>query len=194
MVDELTIKQRKWLKAYITIGNATRAAIQVYDCKDEVSAASIGYENLRKLQIDELLEENGISDQALMQVLKEGLRAVKQISARIILRKNAVEFGTTGKLPGTDDFIEVEDMAVRHRYLETALKLKGKLMSKTDAKAEQLQEKVQYIVTYGEGYPEEKQNQVANMPENVAILKLTRTNETKDNDEPLKLISKPVTQ
>jgi len=32
----------------------------------------------------------------------------------------------------TSDFIEVPDHAVRHKFVETALKMKGKLIEKTD--------------------------------------------------------------
>jgi hypothetical protein len=36
----------------------------------------------------------------------------------------------------TKDFIDVEDFAVRHKYLETSLKLKGHLRDKVDLQFE----------------------------------------------------------
>lgn len=107
---DLTLKQRKWIKEYIETGNATKAALKVYDCKNEVTAANIGSENLRKLQIPELMEEMGLSDIALMNIGAEGMtKAVKQ--------------SMTGEVH--------PDYAVRHKYWETMLKLKRKLGPET---------------------------------------------------------------
>jgi len=113
-VRELTIKQRKWLKLYIKEGNATKAAMEVYDCKDEHSAAQIGYENLRKLDIAEVMEEKGISNNKLLNKVNEGLEATRTISA---VKGTSANGGTT-------DFIDVPDYATQHKYLETALRLK----------------------------------------------------------------------
>lgn len=109
--DKLTIKQRKWLKLYIKTGNATEAAFQVYDCKDKGSAANIGWENVRKLQMDELMEEMGLTDIALMNIGTEGMtKSVKQ--------------SMTGET--------FPDYAVRHKYWDTMLKLKQKLIERKD--------------------------------------------------------------
>lgn len=64
----------------------------------------------------ELLDEY-IPDDKLQEVLKDGLEAQRIISAM-----------NTGKQAAgaTSDFIEVPDHAVRHRFLDTALKLKDK--------------------------------------------------------------------
>lgn len=121
MDKELTLKQRKWLKLYLELGNATEAAMQVYDCEDRESAANIGSENIRKLQFDELMEKAGITDRKLIKKLDEGLEANRVISA-INTNKQA-----TG---ATTDFIDVPDFTVRHKYLETALKLKKRLIDK----------------------------------------------------------------
>lgn len=133
---KLTIKQRKWLLEYIKTGNATEAAMLVYDCKDRDSASNIGYENMRKLDYVDFMEEAGITDALLHQKLLEGLSANKQLGARIVVKKNSPTSQANGELPvangQTDDFIEVEDYAVRHKYLETGLKLKGRLVNKTD--------------------------------------------------------------
>ena len=59
---DLTFKQRKWMDEYIECGNATEAAMRVYNCKDRNSAKQIGYENLSKLDYKEFLEEAGVTD------------------------------------------------------------------------------------------------------------------------------------
>lgn len=108
---ELTLKQKKFLVEYFKTGNATRSAMKAYKCKSYDVAGSIGYENLKKLHapIKTLMEKHGLSAGSLIAVLGEGLEAKK--------------------IHGTgDNFVEIEDYAVRHKYLETAarwLKLEG---------------------------------------------------------------------
>lgn len=53
---ELTVKQSRFVIEYLRDGNATQAAIRAG--YSEHSAAEIGYENLRKPQIVEKLEEH----------------------------------------------------------------------------------------------------------------------------------------
>ena len=112
MSIKLTIKQRKWIKEYIKKGNATRAALKVYDTEDYNTAAQIGSQNLKKLQFTDLMEEMGLSDATLLNVGVEGMTKANKIHG-------------TG-----DNFVEIPDYAIRHRYWETLLKLKGKLSDK----------------------------------------------------------------
>jgi len=121
--DTLTIKQRKWLKLYLENGNATESAMQVYDCQDRNSASQIGWENLRKLDYEDFMEESGITDKLLQEKILEGLDANRTVSAKII---------TKGADSQTDDFIDVPDYMARHKYLETALKLKKRLVDRKD--------------------------------------------------------------
>jgi hypothetical protein len=124
----LTVKQRKWLDVYLKTGNATEAAMQAYDCNNRVTAAAIGSENLRKLPMDELLEAGGISDKKLLGKIDEGLEATKVVSAKIL-----VLGGDKDANAQTDDFIDVPDYPTRHKYLETALKLKKRLGSESSS-------------------------------------------------------------
>ena len=118
----LTMKQRRWLEAYIATGNATEAAMQAYDVKDRDSARALGSENLAKLSIAELLEEMGLSDVMLTSAIKEGVQATRSTNAAILLT-------TDGKTVKAEEqgLIETPDYATRHKYIETALKLKKKL-------------------------------------------------------------------
>lgn len=144
--EKLTIKQRKWLKLYLECGNATEAAMQIYDCKNRESAAIIGFENIRKLNYEDFLEEAGITDNLLQQKILEGLEATKQIGARKIVQgaKTGHEIKVDA-MTDTDDFIEVEDYAIRHKYLETALKLKKRLTDKLQLEGEI---KVEGVIIY----------------------------------------------
>jgi phage terminase small subunit len=118
---DLTLKQRKWIKVYLECGNATEAAMQVYDVKNRDSANAIGSENLAKLSYQEFLEEAGITDNLIQKKIMEGLDATKVVSAV-----------KTNREAGADstDFIDVPDFMARHKYLETVLKLKKRMEDK----------------------------------------------------------------
>ena len=83
-----------------------------------------------------MLMEIFTPDEKLMLKTAEGLEANKQLSTRPIFKKDAPTSQSARELPAangnTDDFIEVPDYAVRHKYLETALKLKGRLKKDGD--------------------------------------------------------------
>jgi len=105
---KMTIKQRRWLKEYFKTGNATQSALKVYDTDDYHGAGVIASENLKKLKprLETLMEKHGISLGTLIVKLGEGLDAKK--------------------IHGTsDNFVEIEDFAIRHKYLETAGKWLG---------------------------------------------------------------------
>jgi len=91
---------------------------------------------LKKTSTWQKLMRKYLPDKKLVKVIKEGLSADKVISARIIIKKGKPTPQADGELPvansSTNDFIEVPDHAVRHRFVETALKMKGKLVDKTD--------------------------------------------------------------
>lgn len=69
----------------------------------------------KKLGWADQMDKAGITNEALMAVLGEGLLAKKQISA--VVGKDADG--------ATVDFVDVEDHPTRHKYLDTALKLKS---------------------------------------------------------------------
>lgn len=104
----MTLKYRKWLKYYLETGNATKAAELAYGRKYATNA-NIGYQNVKKIDYQELLEAKGITDTMLLDRLHEGLYAKKIHSSH------------------TEPDREIEDKAVQHKYLETALKLKKRL-------------------------------------------------------------------
>lgn len=119
---DMTLKQRKWMKLYLECGNAKKAALEVYDCTED-SAGVIGWENLNKLNYSDFLEEAGITDKLLQEKILEGLDANKTVSA-VKTSKEASAAET--------DFIDVPDFLARHKYLETALKLKKRLIDKEE--------------------------------------------------------------
>ncbi|GAG67595.1 unnamed protein product [marine sediment metagenome] len=124
-----TLRERKFIDAYIkNNGNATKAFLVV--SPNAKHPKQYGYRMLQKvdLSVSELLNEMGMTDAYLNQKLKEGLNATKVISVIPIPPKDAKP--GTGDLPLANeknvDFIDVEDYNVRVKYLDMALKLKGK--------------------------------------------------------------------
>lgn len=111
-------KQLTWLRHYIATGNATESARKAYRTST-VSAHQIGHENLQKLDYPQYLELSGVTDHLLISKLKDGLDANKIVSSM------------PNKDMASNDFVEVADHAVRHKYLETALKLKKRLDTPT---------------------------------------------------------------
>lgn len=118
---KLTLKQRAWIRAYSTMGtdtfgNATQSAIKAYNLDPEKqyeAAANIGWENLRKLdlEITELMDEMGLTDTYLMNKLNEGLEAEKP-------------YGKDGVLHS--------DNTARIKALELGLKLRNKLKDRVE--------------------------------------------------------------
>lgn len=78
-----------------------------------------------------------LPDKKLVKVIKEGLEATKVVSAQVIVKKNEPTSQANGELPPADsrtnDFIDVPDYMARHKFVETALKIKGKLVERVDA-------------------------------------------------------------
>lgn len=79
--DGMTLKQRRWVQEYFKTGNATQAALKVYDAKDAGTAANIGSQNVRKLQapIRTLMEAKGLSIGKLVDVVLDATEATKII-------------------------------------------------------------------------------------------------------------------
>lgn len=118
---QLKPKQALFIKLYTdqkseTFGNALKSALKA-GYKQEYAEKILGVmsENVATSMTD-AMERAGITDEKLVGVLGEGLEAKRVISARVTDRDADVD---------TDDFIEVPDHPTRHKFLDTAIKLKG---------------------------------------------------------------------
>ncbi len=114
----LTLKQRKWYVIYLETGNQTEAARRVYNCKSDATAWKMGSQLVRKLAVPiaDLMDDMGISDGKIYNLLQSGLTATKSVT----IRKEGK--GTTKE--------DVPDLAMRLRYLELAMRAKGQLVNK----------------------------------------------------------------
>lgn len=108
MATNLTRKQRNFVNEVAITGNATQAALKVYDTDSYMTAANIASENLNKPKIINALEE-ALPDELLAKIHREGLYATKPI------------YNDDG-----DIIAEDADFNARHKYLDSAYKLKGR--------------------------------------------------------------------
>ncbi|MGA2466047.1 MAG: terminase small subunit [Thermodesulfobacteriota bacterium] len=121
---KLTLKQRRFIKAYIQTGNATQAAKDAgFRCTTEASYAEMGSRALRKVEsrMCEILVEAGLDNAALAQKAYEGLNA-------IVVKP----FAREGVVISERSYI---DFPTRAKYLEIIAKMKGLLREKVDKKA-----------------------------------------------------------
>ena len=125
-----TLGERKFIKAYIENRfNATKAYMDLNPDYQGKNARKLGNQIWTNIDItiSELLNELEMSDAELCQKLKEGLNATKTISVIPIKPKEAQENNTDLHNANSKniEFVDVEDYPTRHKYLDTALKLKG---------------------------------------------------------------------
>jgi hypothetical protein len=149
----LTLPQRRLIKgisAGLSVAEAARRAGYAESTIESRIYSKEMFGNVRiQKAIKDILDEQGLTDERLVEALKEGMRAVKVISAIIIPN------GKTKNAKGTTkDFFEVADYATRHRYLETALNLKGHLREKLGNETE-----VKLRFTFGDQEEESAQPQ-----------------------------------
>lgn len=119
-----TLMEKRYVRALATAPNGTEAA-RIAGYSDPEQSA---WDNKRKLDLVSIMESQGLTDERLFSKLDEGLESNRVISANIVLTKSddpTVEDQKAHSM--TKDFIDVPDMPTRHKYLETALKMKGHL-------------------------------------------------------------------
>lgn len=109
---KLTIKQKKFVKAYVANdGNGVRAAQDAYNVKSYSAANSISGENLQKPAVREAieasLEKHGITMDAAIKPIADGLQASKELEVN-------------GKVVATQ-----VDHSIRLKASSMALKLMG---------------------------------------------------------------------
>lgn len=119
---DLNLRQRKFLDLYFKTGNATQSYMEVYKVKD-VEVAAVNASRLlsnAKVSLRALIEKKGLGLGDLIDVLKEGIKATRTVSAQILVKENG------GVLKKEDEgIIEVPDYRVRHDYIRTAAKWLG---------------------------------------------------------------------
>lgn len=134
--EGFTPKEAAFYLEWLETGNATEAAMQVYDCKNRNSAKALGSAVLTKLNIDNpvkrFCEAHGLDVKTATDKLREGLEATKASNAAILLMKD-------GKVMKTEEqgLIEVPDYAERREWWDRFMKLMG-WMKETPLVAQQI--------------------------------------------------------
>jgi phage terminase small subunit len=121
MVGKLTLKQKKFIKAYLATGNATQAAKDAgYQSKSDAGYWDMGYQVLRKLEgsISEIMAQMGLDDAMLAQKALEGLNATV-----------VKPFAKDGIVISEPVYV---DYATRAKYLEIIARMKGLLKDRVD--------------------------------------------------------------
>ncbi len=162
---KLSLKQRRWIDAYIETGNCTEAARRAkYKAKDDRSFSAIGLENLEKLRIhiQKFLDEVGLSDEAIKLKISQGMIAKKVIIRKIkgAVNPNDLPPGyrlitTTGKLSfgenGEEFFsdgdslieIELEALEIQHRYVSLGAEVQGLKETELSKRVTELERHIQ---------------------------------------------------
>jgi hypothetical protein len=119
MKERYTEKQKKYIQG-VLVGKSRGESLVTAGYGKTITPGQV--ETVKVKQgIVELLNRAGLSDKALVKDLKEGL-------------KEANKFYGNG-----DNMVERPDYAIRHKYLETALKLSGRLQGETKQQKDPIQ-------------------------------------------------------
>ena len=118
LLEPLTLKERKFLAAWLKSGNLTEAAKKIGKYKSETSASTAGHEFkkriLEKVDIDLVMESVGLSDVKIFKALVEGIQAT---SVKV--------FNEKGKIITSKPMI---DWMARAKHLDLAARIKGLLV------------------------------------------------------------------
>ena len=89
MSEELTKKQKGFIKDYVKTGNGTQAVLDNYDVNSENSAAVIATQNLRKVKVQEAIKS--IADRIPDELLEKVHLEASARRRRRRLKKRVVE-------------------------------------------------------------------------------------------------------
>lgn len=117
----LSKKQKGFVKDIVKGKTGVQAALDNYDTTDYNTAHAIASENLQKPAIAKAIQDY-LPDELLAQVHLEGLMATK-LSGTGGMKLSMGADGSVDEFGHSD--LEVPDYATRHKYLDSAYKLKG---------------------------------------------------------------------
>lgn len=123
----LTMKQAKYKKARLE--GMSKAAAALSAGYSHATAYHHINDVEKRVNLRHWLEAQGLTDKRLSEKVNEGLNATKIIGYLHSYRKD--EDGKVEKIAPdevvSNEFVEVPDWHARHKYLETLMKLMGKL-------------------------------------------------------------------
>ncbi len=121
MSKRLTLKQLKFIQIYIETGNATKAAMTAYRCKNENVAKSLGSENLTKpdiaCEIEKYRRKGGLSIQKAINAINDAYDAEKKGGPDHNVRLRSADM--TLKL--ADAYPKNREVSHQHRHLHQTM-------------------------------------------------------------------------
>jgi len=121
---KLTLRERRFIK-YLPESKSISEAMRKAGYAEsliEVRPKSVLGKSQVQSAMQKAYEKQGITTECLAKVAEEGLKANKVISAMVIAPDGE---GMKDAHSMTKDFVEVPDFATRHKYLDTAHKLRA---------------------------------------------------------------------
>jgi hypothetical protein len=116
-IMKLTNRQQLYKKNRI-MGMDQRNAARAAGYSEAYAAQACRIERVVKVSLRDAFERAGLTDKKIVEYALEGMQANKVVSANIT-------YGDADSK--TNDFIDVPDWQVRHKFFETTLKLTDKL-------------------------------------------------------------------
>lgn len=148
-VRSLTLREKRLIKYLPQAKTISEAMRKAGYSESIINSGKARKEVLQKPTIIEVMEKQGITDERVMQVLDDGLKADKVISATIIAGNGE---GMKDADSMSKDFIEVPDHPTRHKFFDSACKLKSLYPSEKVEVEHTGQVLVVHIPVKGEGW------------------------------------------
>jgi len=126
MSKRLTLKQLKFIQIYIETGNATKAAMTAYRCKNENVAKSLGSENLTKpdiaCEIDKYRKEGGLSIQKAINAINDAYDAEKKGAGQASVPDHNVRLRSADMtLKLADAYPKNKEVSHQHHHLHQTM-------------------------------------------------------------------------
>ena len=126
----MNIRQQKYKKNRLLGMKPENAAVSAGFSVSYARAKAYRIEKSAKIGMVDAFERAGLTDKAIVEHALKGLNAMKLQSCNVYISKPNAESIDADKLiinKNSNDFVEIEDWANRHKYFNTILQLIEKL-------------------------------------------------------------------
>lgn len=135
----MNIRQQKYKKNRLLGMNPENAAVAAGFSVSYARAKAYRIERSAKVGMADAFERAGLTDKAIVTHALEGLNAMKLQSCNIFISKPNAESIDADKLiinKNSNDFVEVEDWANRHKYFNTICEMTERIKHKVEHSGE----------------------------------------------------------
>lgn len=132
------LRDKQFIPLYLELGTAKDAYKAMHPKVTDRSAGELGHKMLKNIDFGDLLEAAGVTDKKLVERINEGLDSSY---------KKGIKTGETDKGKPIYEVVDQPDMDARHKYTETALRLKKRLIDRVAlGTGEQGEEPIAFVV------------------------------------------------